>query len=283
MNRYNRPGFVGGASSTNRASATTVCQKCLKKGHYSYECKAQAQERPYISRPSRSQQLLNPKLKPKLTNIAPTPTAIEQAESSAIHKPAQNRPRKRSLDDMDDHRPSRKRSRSAASFSSASVSSISTRSPSPERPRSRHDAKQPRESSATGGAGDKRMRPSSAASSPDHMQSYEPASRNTRMRRNSRSPSERGRRRGRSANSERRMRSASDRNTLKDTRGFTPVRRTDNTDINPALDQHNHVERADYKTYRDQDREMKDVPSGDRPRSLSPFSKRVALTQSMNR
>ncbi|KAI4792419.1 hypothetical protein E4T45_12747 [Aureobasidium sp. EXF-8846] len=175
---------------------------------------------------------------------------------------------------MDDHRPSRKRSRSAASFSSASVSSISTRSPSPERPRSRHDVKQERESSATGGAGDKRMRPSSAASSPDHMQSYEASSRNTRMRRNSRSPSERGRRRGRSANSERRMRSASDRNTLKETRGPTPVRRADDADTNP---------RADYKTHRDQDREMKDVPGGDRSRSLSPFSKRVALTQSMNR
>ncbi|THV66508.1 hypothetical protein D6C92_07293 [Aureobasidium pullulans] len=72
MNRYGRAGFVGGASSSNRASANTVCQKCLKKGHYSYDCKAQAQERPYISRPSRSQQLLNPKLKPKLANIAPT-------------------------------------------------------------------------------------------------------------------------------------------------------------------------------------------------------------------
>lgn len=31
MNRYARPGFVGGASSS-RASANTVCQKCLKKG-----------------------------------------------------------------------------------------------------------------------------------------------------------------------------------------------------------------------------------------------------------
>lgn len=36
--------------------------------HYSYECKATAQERPYVSRPSRSQQLRNPKLVPKLTN-----------------------------------------------------------------------------------------------------------------------------------------------------------------------------------------------------------------------
>jgi hypothetical protein len=53
-------------------------------GHYSYDCKAQAQERPYISRPSRSQQLLNPKLKPKLANIAPTPTPTEQ-EYVTVH------------------------------------------------------------------------------------------------------------------------------------------------------------------------------------------------------
>lgn len=278
MNRYGRAGFVGGASSSNRASANTVCQKCLKKGHYSYDCKAQAQERPYISRPSRSQQLLNPKLKPKLANIAPT----EAENLSAIQKPSKEasvRPRKRSLNDMDGQRSSRKRSRSrsVSSFSSDSVSTISTRSPSPDRSRpNRPVARQERDVSARGGAGDKRRRPSSSASSPDHMQ--ESQNRNTRMRRSSRSPSERGRRRGRSANSERRMRSAS----VKDTRGLTPARRPD-ADGRPTVgQQHTDLERADHS--RDQDREMKDVPSGEsRTRSLSPFSKRVALTQSMNR
>lgn len=39
--------------------------------HYSYECKVQLQERPYNARPSRTQQLLNPKLVPKLTNDTP--------------------------------------------------------------------------------------------------------------------------------------------------------------------------------------------------------------------
>lgn len=39
--------------------------------HYSYECKVQLQERPYNPRPSRTQQLLNPKLVPKLTNDTP--------------------------------------------------------------------------------------------------------------------------------------------------------------------------------------------------------------------
>lgn len=39
--------------------------------HYSYECKATAQERPYKSRPSRTQQLLNPRLMPKLSTEVP--------------------------------------------------------------------------------------------------------------------------------------------------------------------------------------------------------------------
>lgn len=39
--------------------------------HYSYECKAPSQERPYLSRPSRTQQLLNPKLVPRLTSDVP--------------------------------------------------------------------------------------------------------------------------------------------------------------------------------------------------------------------
>lgn len=37
--------------------------------HYSYECKATA--RPYVSRPSRTQQLLNPRLAPQLTSEIP--------------------------------------------------------------------------------------------------------------------------------------------------------------------------------------------------------------------
>jgi hypothetical protein len=64
MNRYS----AGGPS---KASSTTLCQKCLKRGHFSYECKASQQDRPYISRPSRTQQLANPKLAAKITNAVP--------------------------------------------------------------------------------------------------------------------------------------------------------------------------------------------------------------------
>lgn len=43
-------------------TGTAQCQKCFQSGHWTYECK---NERVYISRPSRSQMLKNPKLKMK--------------------------------------------------------------------------------------------------------------------------------------------------------------------------------------------------------------------------
>ncbi|SLM34099.1 hypothetical protein BGHDH14_bgh01719 [Lasallia pustulata] len=58
-----------GASS--KATPQTLCQKCLKRGHFSYECKSAAQDRPYVSRPSRTQQLADPKLVPKLASDIP--------------------------------------------------------------------------------------------------------------------------------------------------------------------------------------------------------------------
>lgn len=85
-NRYrNAPSLRG----PTKASATTLCQKCLKRDtyspdyqylsaitdsalrHYSYECNVSAQERPYLARPSRTQQLQNPNLRPKLSSDTP--------------------------------------------------------------------------------------------------------------------------------------------------------------------------------------------------------------------
>ncbi|KIK13203.1 hypothetical protein PISMIDRAFT_119320 [Pisolithus microcarpus 441] len=45
--------------SAPRAMSTTVCQKC----HFTYECKS---PRPYVSRPSRTQMMENPRLLAKL-------------------------------------------------------------------------------------------------------------------------------------------------------------------------------------------------------------------------
>ncbi|KIM24712.1 hypothetical protein M408DRAFT_230775 [Serendipita vermifera MAFF 305830] len=46
------------SSSNPRPSADTVCQKCLQRGHYTFNCKTTA--RPYATRPSRTQMLENP-------------------------------------------------------------------------------------------------------------------------------------------------------------------------------------------------------------------------------
>ncbi|KAF1975929.1 hypothetical protein BU23DRAFT_456724, partial [Bimuria novae-zelandiae CBS 107.79] len=66
---FSRRGGYGGRS---KATPSTTCQKCLQKGHYSYECTVTAQARPYNPRPSRTQQLLNPSLKPRLTEEVPS-------------------------------------------------------------------------------------------------------------------------------------------------------------------------------------------------------------------
>ena len=71
----------GRSSNQPRATSSTVCQKCLGSGknfaftcslcdyltiitgHFTYECK---NNRPYVTRPSRTQQLENPRLLAKL-------------------------------------------------------------------------------------------------------------------------------------------------------------------------------------------------------------------------
>ncbi|KAK9933932.1 hypothetical protein M0R45_021101 [Rubus argutus] len=50
------------ANVSTIGSVASQCQKCFQPGHWTYECK---NERVYISRPSRTQQLKNPKLKMK--------------------------------------------------------------------------------------------------------------------------------------------------------------------------------------------------------------------------
>ncbi|TYK02641.1 zinc finger CCHC domain-containing protein 10 [Cucumis melo var. makuwa] len=56
-----RKDIKGSMSSAGGAAAQ--CQKCYQMGHWTYECK---NERVYISRPSRTQQLKNPKLRMKM-------------------------------------------------------------------------------------------------------------------------------------------------------------------------------------------------------------------------
>ncbi|KAL7123767.1 hypothetical protein ABFS83_14G004500 [Erythranthe nasuta] len=51
-------------NSAPTLGASSQCQKCYQTGHWTYECK---NERVYISRPSRTQQLKNPKLRMKVS------------------------------------------------------------------------------------------------------------------------------------------------------------------------------------------------------------------------
>ncbi|OAE25120.1 hypothetical protein AXG93_3217s1360 [Marchantia polymorpha subsp. ruderalis] len=67
--------------STAGPDLSKQCQKCFQMGHWTYECK---NERVYMSRPSRTQQLKNPKLRPKLIDslddIAPANQRITEEE-----------------------------------------------------------------------------------------------------------------------------------------------------------------------------------------------------------
>ncbi|KAF4334334.1 hypothetical protein FBEOM_11828 [Fusarium beomiforme] len=74
-----------------------------KKRHYSYECKATAQERPYVSRPSRSQQFRNPKLVPKLTNETLNPLEKKKGVADEeLAKVEAERERKREREEDDE-------------------------------------------------------------------------------------------------------------------------------------------------------------------------------------
>ncbi|EDU47032.1 Zinc knuckle [Pyrenophora tritici-repentis] len=196
---FRRPG-----TGRSKASADTLCQKCLKRGHYSYECKAPAQERPYKPRPSRTQQLLNPNLKPKLTTEVPVDLVRKKGVADDILKKKEEE---------------RKRARSLSTSSIDSVSTISTnRSPSRSRspPRKKHDGPRHRAND------DKTVRKRSRRSvSMDSRSSYESdmADRNTRRRVSAFSPGERGRRRTRSRS---RTRSARTQRSQENVRGRLP-------------------------------------------------------------
>lgn len=53
----------GASSANSRATSSTICQKCLGSGHFTYQCK---NARPYVSRPSRTKQLEKPSVLSKL-------------------------------------------------------------------------------------------------------------------------------------------------------------------------------------------------------------------------
>ncbi|KAF2673220.1 hypothetical protein BT63DRAFT_451253 [Microthyrium microscopicum] len=284
--------------TASKASTSTLCQKCLKRDIY--ECKTGAQARPYIARPSRTQQLLNPDLVPKLSSDTPNDLERKTGVADEILA-AQARGRKRSTSmDRDDIASPRKRSRSADS--SDSISTISTnrsRTHSPRRPREdEYMTSQAEGPAPRNGNGKRRRSPSyiSVSEESDHED------RNTRRRRNVKSPERRGRGRERSSSSaDHRIRGR-----YTPSRSITPGKPRRRLSPSYVPEQELKVrereksrspyrgsgrkkeDNRDWKNRRDDKQtnwQRESSPKREtrpvRERSLSPFSKRLALTHAM--
>ncbi|PWY81827.1 hypothetical protein BO70DRAFT_379800 [Aspergillus heteromorphus CBS 117.55] len=305
MNRYrNAPGLRG----PTKATPSTLCQKCLKRGHYSYECTVTTQERPYMSRPSRTQQLQNPKLRPQLSAdvLSEESRTTGLADEILAKKREGERGRKRDLDEVDPH-DSRtqmsKRARSASSHSVSSVATISTsrshsRSParggdygarrSQERTRSvsphprkrRYSDSSSQYSDASHSSGERGPRSRSREWSDD---------RNTRRRHRESSPDERGRPRHLSRDGGRRDRTRSrsvDHSRIARARRSVTPSTLPESGHSGSREQHmdhpgpSHSRPTNFG--RGGGRDQGRGPPPRKERSLSPYSKRIALTQSMN-
>ncbi|KAI6710873.1 hypothetical protein JHW43_006604, partial [Diplocarpon mali] len=269
MNRYARGPTIGGLS---KATASTLCQN--------YECKAVVQERPYVSRPSRTQQLLNPKLLPKLAS-----DVSQDLLRNSIHidflltyflsrkgiaddllaKADQERGRKRERQSEDPELPAASKRVRSTSATSASVCSISTgmsRSPSPRPARKsarRSDSPPPRRTSPSRSG----LAPSS------RIAEFE-----KKRRRESFSSVE-------SYSSGERQQSRDRANTRRRYQKSSPPARGRTTESRSP-----HRKRQDLSRDRQRARNLikgtENRPLPPRERSLSPFSKRLALTQAMN-
>ncbi|KAG9011728.1 hypothetical protein FRB94_007718 [Tulasnella sp. JGI-2019a] len=100
-----------GSTNNPRATSSTICQKCLQTGHFTYQCKF---KRPYMSRPSRTQLLEKPEL---LAKIQPLPVIPDEfkSKSGVANKILEAKEEARQK--------KRKRSESVSSSSSSSSSS----------------------------------------------------------------------------------------------------------------------------------------------------------------
>ncbi|KAL4987581.1 zinc knuckle-domain-containing protein [Aspergillus falconensis] len=295
MNRYrNAPGLRG----PNKATPSTLCQKCLKRGHYSYECKVTAQERPYLARPSRTQQLLNPKLRPQLTTDVPDDTVRTKGTADALLAQREaERGRKRELyeiDSPDNQSQAAKRTRSLSSASASSVSTISTnrsRSISTRRERYEKTRGESKARSQTSHHLWSKKRRYSGSSSDYSVSSYSSKERsrtrlperNIRRRRRESSPRERGRPRDISRDGSRRGRSRShsvNKGRVARGRRSLTYEQTDPDQIYAERYTSRSQPKASYHERGGVERDHAQPPP--RQRSLSPYSKRIALTQAMN-
>ncbi|KAI0061675.1 hypothetical protein BV25DRAFT_1805131 [Artomyces pyxidatus] len=91
-----------------RATSSTICQKCLGTGHFTYQCKS---SRPYVTRPSRTAQLENPRLLAKLK--ADGKPSVEVPEEFKNKSGIANRilEAKEKAREKDDGKPAKKRTK----------------------------------------------------------------------------------------------------------------------------------------------------------------------------
>ncbi|KAE8147009.1 zinc knuckle-domain-containing protein [Aspergillus avenaceus] len=305
MNRYRNAPTLRGPT---KATPSTLCQKCLKRGHYSYECTVTTQERPYQYRPSRTQQLRNPKLRPQLSTEVPNDLLHSKGiADDLLAKREEERGRKRDKDDAeipDSRSQISKRARSASSHSMSSVSTISTsRSHSQSPPRrggyaarsgsdrakstsEHHSRLRKRRYSDTSSihsnssySSKERVRPQSSEWTDD---------RNTRRRRRESSPEERGRARNLSRGGNRRDRSRSGSINpsyiARERRSVTPDAGLESDYPGTSGKRSDRLGDRSNRAHGGQnDRgQHRSTPPSRKERSLSPYSKRLALTQAMN-
>eukprot|EP00891_Asterochloris_glomerata_P000387 jgi/Astpho2/387/Aster-x0437 len=117
--RFRKPRSGAGTA----AAANAVCQRCLQKGHFTFQCKNQAV---YHVRPSRTQQLLNPKVRRHY--LAPSELLDEDKPRQAKTTKKRRRDKSSSSSSSSDSSSSDDSSSSSDSGSSSSSSSDSSSS-----------------------------------------------------------------------------------------------------------------------------------------------------------
>lgn len=227
-----------------------------RTGHYTYECTSAQQDRPYTSRPSRSQQLSNPKLAPKLSAVLPP---VEPASKNSPSRAPVDR----------DHpvngknsRPTSRRRRSNSTHSLDSVSSFSTN-------RSRSSSRTPPPASRAPGARRNRSLSRSPTRSPVRRTISPPVAFTRLGRRRSASPDQ-YRPSARSKSPERVPKEAyTEARYRRRSRSRSPYRGDKRRSSGSASEG------------RDTAPVNRSRPAA-RERSLSPYSQRLAMTKAMN-
>lgn len=164
-----------------RSTSSTICQKCLGTGHFTYECKS---SRPYVSRPSRTAQLENPRLLAKLkADVKPSVEVPEEFKnkSGTADKILEAKEKQREKEDKRAKKRTKRSSSAASSSSESDSSSDSGADSGSETSSSGSDSGSSSDSSRSRDRDDKRRRPRARSlSSRSHGSERERSSRSPR-------------------------------------------------------------------------------------------------------